>query len=264
MKTISIREYKRRVFNACLLECFGRIELQGTGLNEAVGYHECYQAEMAKKMSDAFYTDLLTLNDCTIDMTKKKLSESVTFIKDCINISEAIAEDKAEICAKEELEIPEDQQIELGEEDTALINKVFEEKNPELQVDQIRDATVNALLAEDKKAQEIKDSLNIANSQVAAGADPKILEETVSRLNRGPTSLMNAIINHVSTSAVKDVNENSTAPVSVGKVLAENAEEIKDRAAMMYMLFEAASVFGIKKYTSKEVEKLANEIYYNK
>lgn len=264
MKTISTLEYKRRVFNRCLLECFGRIELQATGLNEAVEPHDCFHAEMAKKMSDVFYTDLLKLNDCTIGMTKKNLSESVTFIQDCINISEAIAEDKAAAATEEGLEIPEDHQIELSEEDMALIDKVFDEKNPQLQVDQIRDATVKALLAEDKKAQEIKDSLNIANSQVAAGADPKTLEETVSRLNRGPTSLMNAIINNVSTAAVKDVNENSKTPVSISKVLSENAEEIKDRAAMMYMLYEAASVFGLKKFSSKDVERIANEIYYNK
>ena len=91
------------------------------------------------------------------------------------------------------------------------------------------------------------------------------MEETVNRLNhRGPTSLMNAILNNVSEAAVKDVNANSKAPVSVGKVMSENAQEIRNRAVMMYSLFETSSVFGIKKYTDRDVKALAEQIYYGK
>ena len=161
--------------------------------------------------------------------------------------------------------MPADQEIKLGAEDKALIDKLFHDKNPELQVDQIRDATVNALLAEDKKAQEIKDSLSIANAQVSNGGDPETLKEAVSRIeHRGPTSLMNAIINRVTTMAVQDINENSKTPMTVGEIMKENAEEIRDRATMIYALYEMANVLGIHKYTVNEIKAEAEKIYYGK
>ena len=265
MNIINYREYRRRVFNKCMLECFSRIHESCTGLKFGTGdFHQDTLSKMGKQMCDAFYTEKLQLNDCTISQTKAKLSEAVTFIQDCINISETIAEDKMKIAQENELEINKNQEVELSPEDTDLIDKVFDEKGPQVQVDVIRDATVKALLAEDKKAQEIRDSLSIAQSQVAAG-DANAMEETVSRLNsRGPTSLMNAIINSVSMAAVKNVNENSATPVAVGKVMTENADEIKTRATMIYMLYEMASVFGIEKYTPAKVKAEADAIYYNK
>lgn len=266
MNMVNYREYRRKVFNTCMLECFSRIHESCTGLKCGTG--DCHQdtlATMAKKMCDAFYTQRLQLDKCTIDQTKRKLCEAVTFIQDCINISETIAEDKMKVAQSEELEIDRNQEVELSPEDTDLIDKVFEEKNPQMQIDAIRDATVKALLEEDKKAQEIRDSLSIAQSQVSTGNDPKALEETVARLNsRGPTSLMNAIMNNVSAAAVKNVNENSHGIVPVGKVMAENADEIKTRASMMYMLYEMTSVFGIEKFTPAKVKAEAEAIYYNK
>ena len=266
MNMINYREYRRKVFNACMLECFSRIHESCTQLKFGTG--DCHQdalAKMANKMCDAFFTERLQLNTSTIGQTKAKLSEAVTFIQDCINISEAIAEDKMAVAQEEKLEIDKNQEIELSPEDTDLIDKVFEEKGPQVQVDAIRDATVKALIEEDKKAQEIRDSLSIAQSQVANGGDPKVMEETVARLNgRGPTSLMNAILNNVSAAAVKNVNENSQGVVPVGKVMAENADEIKTRASMMYMLYEMASVMGIIRFSPKDVKLEAESIYYNR
>ena len=75
---------------------------------------------------------------------------------------------------------------------------------------------------------------------------------------------MNAIMNAVSADAVRQVNEAAEKPVTVGKVVSENAEEIKDRAIMMYSLYEAASVFGVLKFTPSMVKKEAEKIFYNK
>lgn len=263
MNKVQLLEYRRKVFNHTLLECFGRIQEACCEIDPIA---EPLNAARAKKMADAFYTDMLSLNSSTIEQTKKNLSESVTFIKDCINLAEAVADDKASIAAENDMEIPENQKIELSEEDEALIDKLFDEKGPDVQVSAIRDATIKSLIAEDKKAQEIKDALSIAQSQVAANSgDTKVMEETVARLgNRGPTSLMNAIMNATAAIAVKDVNENAQGPVSVGKVMAENAEEIRNRAIMVYALYEASSVFGLKKFTAAEVKDIAEKIYYNK
>jgi hypothetical protein len=263
MNTIKLENYRRKMFNYTLLECFGRIQESCCEINAS---EEPLNAERAKKMSDAFYTDLLTLNSCTIGQTKKNLSEAVTFIQDVVSLAEAVADDKASTAAENDMEIPENQKIELNAEDEALIDKLFNEKNPDVQISAVRDATVKSLLAEDKKAQEIKDSLSIAQSQVAAnGGDSKTMEETVSRLgNVGPTSLMNAIMNATAAMAIKDVNENAKGPVAIGTVMSENAQEIRNRAIMMYSLYEQASVFGIHKYTPKEIQHIAESIYYGK
>ena len=265
MNRIQYAEYRRRVFNTALLECFSRIHSMCTGLNQPKNDHDYTLAEMGIGMSNEFYRQMLNLDTSTISQTKKNLSEAVTFIQDCVSICESIAEEKAASAEEEGLDTDADKP-ELNAEESDLISKVFDEKSPNLQIEAIRDATVKALLAEDKKAQEIKDSLSIAQSNVAAGdMDEKSLEETVNRLGkRGPTSLMNAIINAVSVAAVKNVNENSNGVVPIGSVMAANADEIKTRSAMMYMLYESSSVFGIHKYTSAEVKRIAEEIYYGK
>ena len=85
MKTISHMEFRRRVFNHALLECFSRI-LENCCEFDQTDTHDRHLAGIAKKMSDAFYTDKLSLDKCTINQTKQKLSESVTFIKDCMKL----------------------------------------------------------------------------------------------------------------------------------------------------------------------------------
>lgn len=258
---ISNNEYRRRVFNTALLECLSRAH--GEILNGTCGESDRETCEMADKMCKAFYADMLHLDKNTITATKAQLAESITFVKDCINISEAIAEQKAEDA--KDVEIPDSDKVELSQEDNAVIDQLFDQKNPELQVEKIRDATVAALVAEDQKAQEIKDAVNIAKSQVADGtSNAEAMEETVNRINkRGPTSLMNAIINNVSRSAIKDVN-NGGRFSTVGKVLHENADAIKTRAVMAYSLYEMSSVMGIHKYAPGEVQQIAYNIYYEK
>ena len=266
MKQMLIPEYKRRVFHECMLECMCKIH--GMILNGDCA-DDSYSAErmnaMAGRLCRTFMKDQLHCDTAQIRECKNQLSEAVTFIQDCINISEAIADDKAEYAKENGLEMDKDQQVELGQEDKDLIDKLFNEKTPTLQVDQIRDATVKALLAEDKKAQEIKDSLNIANAQVSQGADPETIQEAVNRIeHRGPTSLMNAIINSVTFAAVKDVNEAAKTPVAVGAVMRNNKDEIRDRATMIYALYEMVNVFGIHQYTKDEIKKISNDIYYSK
>lgn len=270
MNGITYREFKRRVFNAALLECMSKFTLKCCGGSIDNEYDSGKFMEIAKTMSDDFYKNVCALNDCTINKTKENLSEAVTFIQDCIAVSEAIAEEKANDAAEEHLEIPEDQNIELSKEDQEVIDTLYDDKAPTVQIDAVRDATVKALMAEDRKAQEIKDAVNIANAQVQSGEAPaETVQETVNRLSaKGPTSLMHAIINGFSRVAMNEVtthaaNEgNNPNAIRVDKVMAENASEIKNRAIIMYSLFEASSVLGIKKYTPQEVKKIAEEIYY--
>jgi len=220
---------------------------------------------MADKMCRTYFTEELELKDSTIEQTKKRLSEAVTFLQDCLEICESIADDKADVAAKNDMDVDATQPIELSPEDEELIDRVFDEKEPDLQVNEIRDATVRALVEEDKKAQEIRDSLSIAQSQVAAGGDPAVMEEVVNHLNqRGPTSLMNAIMNTMSANAIRTVNEDVGHFVPAGTVMRENAEEIRTRSCMAYTLYEMTNVLGIHKWSRDEVKHIAQKIYYEK
>lgn len=264
MNPIKLREYKRRVFNHCLLECITRFHATALEFDPHGDRHELNLQEMANKMCRVYFTDELSLDTNTIAQTKARLSEAVTFMQDCLQICETIADEKADVAAKNDLDV-EGQDIELSPEDEELINQVFDAKEPEVQLDQVRDATVRALAEEDRKAQEIRDSLSIAQSQVAVDGDPATMEETVNRLNqRGPTSLMNAIMNSLSSAAIRDVNEASNKPISAGTVMRENAEEIRRRACIAYMMYETANVLGIQKWDRKQVKDLAEKIYYGK
>ena len=274
VKRISIYEYKRRVFNKCLLECMTRVHgmiLNGDGMNGLNPFaSDMENAEieqtnkLAAKMCEKYMCDEMHLAESTIQTTRKRLSESITFMHDVMDVSEAIADAKAEDAKKNGVKMDDDQEIELNQEDQAVIDHLFDEKAPEMQIDQIRDATVNALLAEDRKAQEIRDSMNIANAQVSSGDNADALKESMDRINKiGPTSLMNAIINSVTASAIKQVNE-SSGITSVSEVMRENADLIKTRAVIIYSLYETCNVFGITKYTPAEVKRIAEKIYYNK
>lgn len=258
MSIITNLEYKRRVFNAALLECFTRIHRNC--LIDESAQASGYELDMAASMAKAFYSETLKLDSNTINKTKDMLANSAQFVQDCISVCESIAADKADVAKQNDLTIPQNQNIELSPEDKDLIDKIFDEKNPKVSVDVIRDATVKALIAEDKKSQEIKAAVDMAQ----ASGDTKTIEETVSRLSgRGPTSLMNAILNRFSAAAVKDVNE-ASGSTSVGDIMRENADTIKTRSVMLYTLYEMASVFGIKKFTPAEVKHISAEIYYNK
>ena len=263
MKFISKREVKRRVFNAVLMESFSKFHNMCCTGDKILNEKEI--PANAKQMSDAFFCDMTGCDKKSIDQTKDTLSEAVTFVKDWIVLAEQIADAKAAVAKEEGLDIPDSQEVELGEHDKVLIDKLFDEKNPKLQADVVRDDTVKALIAEDKKAQEIRDALDIANSQISAGTDPKTVDESVKRLaSRGPTSLMNAILNSYSGLAVRKVNEEADDPVSVGTVMSEHADLIKTNAVMMYTLFEATSVLGIHKFSKKEIKEYSDRLYYGK
>lgn len=266
MNSVQLTEYRRQVFNKALLECFSMFENACCDINVK---EEPFNAATAKKMTDDFYTDLLKLDKSTIAQTKKALEEAVTFVQDCIAVSESIADMKCLSAEQgpddksgEPAEAPE---VELSDEDKAVIDKLFAEKGPDVQVAAVRDDIVNALVAENKKAEEIKDALNMANSRVAAGDDTEAVNETVERLSAvGPTSLMNAIMNCCSGLAIRACNENASEPVSVDKVMSEHATAIRERSVMLYGLYESAQVLGIHNYTKEEMDKICADIYYNK
>ena len=107
MRTMSYREFKRRVFNEALQECLTKFTLKCCGGENGMDTNldSSRYTEIAANMSKDFYNNLLNLNERTITETKKCMSEAVTFIQDCIAVSEAIAEEKANDAQEEHLEI---------------------------------------------------------------------------------------------------------------------------------------------------------------
>ena len=272
-RKISYMEYRRRIFNEAVLTvlveahsrpgpCKALEPLNGdaapeneSGCSDSIG-------AKAAAMAHKFFNDELDLENSTVGTTKKKLSEACTFLKEAADECEEIADAKSEIAQKEGMDIYDSQKPELSEEDKAVIHQLFDLKGPQPQINAVRDATVKALMTEEKKAQAIKDAYDIAKSQEIAKKDDGVLEETVKRIQAvGPTSLMNSIMNSVSVSAVKSVNESGHF-VDVGTVLKENSEEIKGTAAALYSLFEMAQALGITHYTNEDVKALTTKIFY--
>lgn len=261
-KKMTYYAYRRKVYETALLEALGR--LHGEILNDGTDPNDAHTAELAKKFCDAFYKDELKLDSSSVADIKSRLSEASEFIRDISDTCENIANDKAEAVKLGEISPEEDETIALSDEDKAVMDQIFDIKKPTDDIEAIRDATVAALIAEDEKAQEVKNSLDIAQSQVAAGENPNALEETISRINAvGPTSLMNSIMNHFSTLAVQDINENGQF-TSVADAMSQNKDVIKTRSVMMYTLFEMANRFGIHHYSPAEIERLAAELYYGR
>ncbi|MDE6040900.1 MAG: hypothetical protein K2F99_04925 [Muribaculaceae bacterium] len=258
---ITPMEYRRRVFNATLTECLCR--LQEEVLNPD-GDMEPHELRQLRAFSEAFYKDALDLNGKTIQQTRQLLSEADQFVQDAMDTAEQIADDKKDAVERNKMYVTDDQDVEFSEEDNAIMDQLFDLKKPTPAIDQIRDATVAALVVEDQKSKEIKDAIDIAKSQVDAGADPKVMEEAVSRINAiGPTSLMNGLLNYFSSQAIKQINESGTF-TSINEAMADNRDIIKDRATMVYSLYEASSVLGICKYDRNQIEKLAHDFYYGK
>lgn len=261
---ISLLEYKRRVFNSVLCECFSLIHAKCLGINEnetLFGGTDTpdYIVEMADTMSKEFFASELKLDESNIFATKKALSGANTFIQQCVVLAEAIANDKVEAVKKSGTSPKDDglKRPKLNKEEKTLVKKMFDSNEPQTEADAVRKSTVDALLAERKKAEKVKEATSIAQK----AGDSKKLEETVNRINaRGATSLMHAILTTVSEAAIKDVlSQNPDARLS--SILSENADEINSRACMMYTLYEAFNAFGIKKYSKQDIKRIADEIY---
>ena len=118
MNAIQKMNYKHAAFNAALLECLGRVQLCCCEIDPS---KEPVNAARATKMAEAFYTDMLKLNDRTINEVKKSLEESCTFIKDCLEVAEVISENKCRDAEDADLETSGHDKVELSEEDQAII-----------------------------------------------------------------------------------------------------------------------------------------------
>ena len=272
---ISYREYERRVFNNLLTECFVKMHAMANDLDESCCKNmqthvernvECpkARAEMARKMASEFFKDEMCLKTCTINETKKKLCEATTFVRECAEKCEELAKEKADDAADKKLELTDDDQgDEVSEEDKSELNRMFDTKAPTVTADVVAKASVQAMVDEKKKSEEIKDAIDLAK----AAGDTKGLEETVARMERrGPTSLMNAINTFVCESAVRDVDANlpEGGRLSIARVLEENAEEIRARSMIMYSLYETMNAFGFKRYTEADIRKASWDIYQGK
>lgn len=261
VRKITPMEYRRRVFNTALMECLCRLQEEVLNPDGSMEPHELRQLRI---FSEAFYNDVLNLDSRTIQQTRQFLSEADQFVQDAMDTAEQIAEDKKDAVERSKMYVTDDQEVELSDEDNAIMDQLFDLKKPTPEIDKIRDSTVAALVVEDQKAQEVKDAIDIAKSQVDAGANPKAMEEAVNRINAiGPTSLMNGLLNYFSTQAVKQINESGTF-TSINEAMTDNRDLIKDRATIVYSLYEASSVLGICKYDQNQIEKLAHEFYYGK
>ena len=220
-------------------------------------------AELCENMCNSYFTEELGLNESTVGHTIERLKGSNQYIIEAAEEAKEIADQHMAKADEDKAEIKDDDRIELTPEDHEVLDQLFHSKGPGPQIDQIRDATVKALLSEEKKSKEVRDALDLAQSKVSSG-DVKAYNETASRLSKvGPTSLMGAIMNSMSRAAIRETSEAGNF-TSIGDVMAENADVIKTRSVMLYAIMETGNQLEITHMSNKDVEQLANNIFYQK
>lgn len=252
---ISNLEYKRKYFMEVISESFAELHHQCIESEEG---SEKYEA--CKQGAKAFFNEQVGTDSLTINAFKEKVNPTLSYFGRVImETAEKMAEEKSrEIMLNKDLPIDPDPK--MSEEDKILMDAIFTTKKPEDEITAIRDATADALFAENRKAEEIKEALKI----VGEDGGTKNLQESVNNIgNIGPTSLMNAILSKVTEEMLRgNINESFTGATS--DLIKNNAEKIKEDAMVMYSLFECINCFGFKTYSSNEIKTIAHDIYFNK
>lgn len=266
-KKISYAEFKRRMFNKTLIECFNGIHTIIN--NESDDGSMNYSPNEKNFISETFFRDMLSLDTNQISQTKNALGYETgcnAFIHDCIEISEAIAENKTEELANASVPATDDNEMtEFSDEDNSLLKKLFDTKMPVAEINAVRDAASDALLQEKKRAEELKDVVDMSK-MMPAGTDneQKKIEEAVNKLTKNvPQSLFHAIITRVSSDGVT-AQSNSIEGMneSVSSFLKNKSEDIIKHSLNVFTLYEMAHCFGIHEYSESEVKKISNDIFF--
>lgn len=267
-KKISYNEFKRRMFNKTLIECLNGIHtiINAESDNGAMNY----TPNEKNMISETFFSDMLSLDTNQIRETKKLLgydmNECNSFIHDCIEISEAIAENKTDELANAGVTPSDDNEMtEFSDEDNATLKKLFDSKMPVAEINAVRDAASDALLQEKKRAAELKDVIDMSKVVPAGNeAEQKKIEENVNKLTKNsPQSLFHAIINRVSSDGVS-AQSNSIEGMneSVSSFLKNKSDEIIKHSLNVFTLYEMAHCFGIHEYNESEIKKISYDIFF--
>lgn len=252
---ISNFEYKRKYFIDVMSESFAEL------------HHHCIESEEGSEKYDSckaaakeFFNEQTGIESLTINGFKETVGPTLSYFgRTIMEAAEEMAEEKSQEIAINK-DLPIDPDPKMSEEDKVLMDIIFTSKHPEDEIAAVRDATAKALYAENKKAEEIKEALQI----VGEDCDAKTLQESINRIgNIGPTSLMNAILSNVTEHMLRgNINEGFTG--STSDLVRNNADQIKEDAMVMYSLFECINCFGFRTYSPEEVKKIATDIYLNK
>lgn len=275
---ISYSEYKRLTFNNLMNTCLSTLHecIVSDAIDSGVVNIDSEKIHRSsentnRELCEAFFGDMVGFNTNTLDDTKQFFKygtpEINSFIRDCIDLSESIADDKVAALADAKMSASDDKQaVALSKDDYKEIDTLFSEKAPIPEIDAIRNATASALAEERKRAEEIKAANDMASlvPEDNQEGETKALKEAVTALiaNR-PKSLFNAILTRVSSSAITAISETTGLNKPIGSIMQNNREEIVNRSISVYALYEMAHCFGIHVYTNSEVNDIASEIYYN-
>ncbi len=267
IKKISYTEFKRRMFNKTLIECLNGIHTIIN--NESNGGEMKYSPNEKNFISETFFRDILSLDTNQIRQTKQILGYETgcnSFIHDCIEISEAIAENKTdELANAEVLATDDDEMTEFSDEDNSILKKLFDSKMPVAEINAVRDAASDALFQEKKRAEELKNAIDMSKLMPAGTEnEQKKIEEAVTKLTKNtPHSLFHAIITRVSADGVT-AQSNSIEGMneSVSSFLKNKSDEIIKHSLNVFTLYEMAHCFGLHEYNESEVKKISYDIFF--
>lgn len=249
--------YRRLVFHDIMNETFKQL------YSTVIQADDSPISEGLMAGADSFLYNVGYSKDMTIAEFKQKLNESgcTEFITKMVLLAEACATNKAEDAAEAGLTNMDD--ISYSDTEKEIIQSVFRSNLPMDGVSQIRDAVSQAYFIESEKAEEIKKATKLIKEQ---NTDEDAVNESINRLtNRGPTSLMNALMmNHSQFILSESKTVIESGKRTPGQVLVENKENIQNLAKGTLALYETANVFGYVKFTEKFINETANSFFYNK
>lgn len=252
-KRITINEYRRRVYNMALSEGFALLYAKVLGekvINETEGAKLIKFADHAKEV----FAETMNLSESTMEQSVRRIDESgSTFARTLSYLAEAIANDRKD-AAKEDEDLIKEVPDTLTEYEQEVVEKVFEERLSEDNLEEVRTAITNAIVDERNKSEEVKLAIELDKEK---SEDGTLSEATVRMTKKLPTSLLEAIYKFNMHQAYQRAGEAG----NVNEAIEKNKEAIVEGSHNIYAIYETMSKFGFKQYSPKEMEKLIFEYH---
>lgn len=246
---IDVIDYKRKMFNLALTECFSILYEKVIG-DRVHNMNEAVKLQSLSDHAKEIFISEMGLAKSTIGQTKNRINESgAHFTKILVAVAESVAEDKTN-AVKENKGALDSLPTDLNDVDKEVIEKVFEERLDEENIDQVRDSITKAMLFEKRKAEDINNAINLDKHN---SKDGSLSESVVSLIKRPPNTLLEAIYKKSMSDAIVEAVEKG---FDTSKVITDNKEIIQEGSLAIYAIYETINMYGFKKFTPKETDAL--------
>lgn len=255
MAKLNKLEVARRTFHTIMNESFVRL------YEDSIEAGDNYKADNYCTAARSFLYNIGAISEnMTIGQIKTAFTKADSYIlQRLMPVAEAISKDVADDA--EEAGIDAYENITLNDAQKAIVDNVLTSCTDEDIIEKIRSNVRNAFFAENERAEELKRAKDLVSAQDLP-ADQ--ISESISTLERGPKSLLHAIIHNHGVKLIKENAGHIENKTSVATLFSNKKESVREDAMAMMFLFETAHCFGFKEFTKDEIKNISNAIYLEK